>query len=216
MSSTNEKTPFILAIDTSSSYSSYAIACGDKVIASLSNEPGTPHSQTIFSSLSKILEEANLKIEDIDIYAAVVGPGSFTGLRVGLAAVKGLADTMNKPVYSIGSIDAVALSSGVREPMLIIIEAGRSEVYAGLREIKDLMRLIRGGGDDADDTVGQLDSIKERFPDAVIVRGGELKNIASSVAIEAYRMYLDDAPSGITPIYIRPSDAERNAKNSQT
>ncbi|MCI0387178.1 MAG: tRNA (adenosine(37)-N6)-threonylcarbamoyltransferase complex dimerization subunit type 1 TsaB [Acidobacteria bacterium] len=140
MSAEDQRTPvstgsLILAVDTSSHHASFAIARDEKLLASLSSEAYLPHSRTFFANISTLLQLANLEIKEIDAFAAATGPGSFTGLRVGLAAVKGLAHTLGKPSIGINSIDSYALSSGIAGLVLVMIEAGREEVYCGLREV---------------------------------------------------------------------------------
>lgn len=125
----------ILAVDTSSHHASFAIARDEKLLASLSSEAFLPHSRTFFANISTLLQLANLEIKEIDAFAVATGPGSFTGLRVGLAAVKGLAHTLGKPSIGISSIDSYALSCGISGLVLVMIEAGRDEVYCGLREV---------------------------------------------------------------------------------
>jgi tRNA threonylcarbamoyladenosine biosynthesis protein TsaB len=125
----------ILAADTSSSLASFAIVSGEKILASLSGGAHLQHSQTFFSNLSILLQLADIEITEIDAFAVVTGPGSFTGLRVGLAAIKGLAHTLSRPALGISSFDAVALGTGAAGPVLVMIDAGREEVYCGLREV---------------------------------------------------------------------------------
>jgi tRNA threonylcarbamoyladenosine biosynthesis protein TsaB len=125
----------VLAADTSSSLASFAIVRGEKLLASLSGGAHLPHSQTFFSSLSILLQLADIEITEIDAFAAVTGPGSFTGLRVGLAAIKGLAHTLSQPAIGISSFDAVALGTGAAGLVLVMIDAGREEVYCGLRKV---------------------------------------------------------------------------------
>jgi tRNA threonylcarbamoyladenosine biosynthesis protein TsaB len=125
----------ILSVDTSSPHVSFAITSEERVMASLGGESEVPHSRTFFANLSTLLQLADLKIEDIDVFAAATGPGSFTGLRVGLAAIKGLARTLAKPSIGINSIDALALTAGVTGIVLVMIKAGRDEVYCGLRQV---------------------------------------------------------------------------------
>ena len=125
----------ILAIDTSSHRSSYAICANGKIIASLMSEVFIPHSKTFFDNIENLLRLSGLTISEIDLFAAATGPGSFTGLRVGLAAIQGLADALNKPAYGVGSIDSIALACGVTGQIAVMIEAGKGEIYFGLRSI---------------------------------------------------------------------------------
>lgn len=125
----------VLAVDTSSPTSSYAISNGETTLASLTSGSKTPHSHTFYEHLAILLKLAGCKLGDIDAFAAATGPGSFTGLRVGLAAIKGLAHTTGRPAIGVNSIDALALAAGMAGLVLVLINAGRKEVYIGLRLI---------------------------------------------------------------------------------
>jgi len=81
------------------------------------------------------LRLAEVKIRDVSAFAVATGPGSFTGLRVGLAAIKGLADSLNKPCLGVDSLDLFALASGLDGAHLVMIGAGRGEVYCGFRDV---------------------------------------------------------------------------------
>lgn len=125
----------VLAVDTSTPHSSLAITRDGKVLSSILTETKTHHSQTLFVNISNLLRLAGLEIEEIGAFAVATGPGSFTGLRVGLAAVKGLARTTGKPSLGVNSIDVWALSAGVAGLVLVMIDAGRDEIYCGLRQV---------------------------------------------------------------------------------
>jgi tRNA threonylcarbamoyladenosine biosynthesis protein TsaB len=127
--------PVILAIDTSSRRVSLAVSRGEDVIASLMISDNRPHSQTIFSNIAALLDIAGINTTDINAFAAATGPGSFTGLRVGLSAVKGLAFGLGMPSLGINSLDILALSTGFNGIHFTMIEAGRGEVYAGMRAV---------------------------------------------------------------------------------
>jgi tRNA threonylcarbamoyladenosine biosynthesis protein TsaB len=131
----NRAEPVILAVDTSSPEASLAISSAENVIVTLTVRDDRPHSQTLFSHIETLLQIAEMKIEDVDAFAAATGPGSFTGLRVGLSAIKGLADSLNKPCLGVDSLDLLALASGFDGAQLVVIGAGRGEVYCGLRDL---------------------------------------------------------------------------------
>ena len=139
MSNTGLKTvwaePVILAIDTASPQASLTVSRAEDIIATLTVRDNRPHSQTLFSHISTLLRIAETNIEDIGAFAAATGPGSFTGLRVGLAAIKGLAESLNKPGFGVDSLDLLALASGADGAHIVMINAGREEVYCGFREI---------------------------------------------------------------------------------
>jgi tRNA threonylcarbamoyladenosine biosynthesis protein TsaB len=142
----------ILAVDTSSPTASFAIAHGETILASLTSTVNAPHSRTFYDHLAILLKLAGCNLKDIDAFAAATGPGSFTGLRVGLAAIKGLAHTTGKPALGINSIDALALTANVVGLTMVVINAGRKEVYNGFRLITAL-GLVKTVGED---TVGVL------------------------------------------------------------
>jgi tRNA threonylcarbamoyladenosine biosynthesis protein TsaB len=131
------KDPIILAVDTSAPKASYAITQGNRVLATLTTDAFIPHSKTFFSNVSILLKLSNLEIKQIDLFAAVTGPGSFTGLRVGISAIKGLAHSLGKPAFGVNSIDLNALAPGIAGSFLVLIDAGREEVYCGLRRVGD-------------------------------------------------------------------------------
>lgn len=133
---TSAQTPTVLAIDTSANDSSVAIRKGERYLAALAVGEIHHHSQSLFEHLELILQLSNVRIEEIDVFAAVSGPGSFTGLRVGLSAIKGIAGTLGRPVVGVTAFDALAASLGVKGNVAAMIDAGRGEVYLGLRRIE--------------------------------------------------------------------------------
>jgi tRNA threonylcarbamoyladenosine biosynthesis protein TsaB len=133
---TSEQTRTVLAIDTSANDSSLAIRRGEKYLAALAVGEIHHHSQSLFEHLELVLRFSNVRIEEIDVFAAVSGPGSFTGLRVGLSAIKGIAGTLGRSVVGVTAFDALAASVGVKGNIASLIDAGRGEVYLGLRRIE--------------------------------------------------------------------------------
>lgn len=127
--------PVILAVDTSTAQPGMALTRGVEPLALLISSRVEPHSRTLFDLLSSLLDQARLTIEQVDLLAVVAGPGSFTGLRVGMAALKGIAATRGKPLYGLNLLDLKAIGLGVAAPVLVICEAGRGEVFAGYRRV---------------------------------------------------------------------------------
>lgn len=124
----------VLAVDTTQPQLAVAIARGEKLLARKTDESGEPHSQRLFVCLEELLLELALTIYDIDLFAVNVGPGSFTGLRVGIAAVQGMASTLKKPLIGINAIDANAFLVAAQEKKIVVIlNASRAEVFAGVR-----------------------------------------------------------------------------------
>src|SRR5215467_5606387 len=127
--------PIILAIDTSFPETSLAISSAENIIATLTIRDDRPHSQTLFSQIATLLRLAEMKIQDVGAFAVATGPGSFTGLRVGLAAAKGMADSLNRPCLGVDALDLHALASGIDGAHLVMLCAGRGEVYCGFRDV---------------------------------------------------------------------------------
>jgi tRNA threonylcarbamoyladenosine biosynthesis protein TsaB len=136
----------ILAIDTSGRQGSVALARGDdrsfELIQSVPIQGGT-FSAELVPQIAELLAQHNLKKEHINAFAAASGPGSFTGLRVGLAAIKALAEILEKPIAAVSMLEAVAATqndyrdqeavweSDAKANVAAALDAGRGEVYVG-------------------------------------------------------------------------------------
>jgi tRNA threonylcarbamoyladenosine biosynthesis protein TsaB len=120
----------LLAIDTSGKDGSIALAncqAGDCRILGLAALDGGAFSAQLIPQIAELLKTHGVTKHDIDGFAATSGPGSFTGLRVGLAAIKALAEVLNKPIAAVSLLEAIAASS--HEPAIVAMYAGRKEVY---------------------------------------------------------------------------------------
>lgn len=213
---------FVLAIDTSTAPATFAIANHCQVLASVISETSVPHSQTFFGHLQDLLVQAQLTLERIDVFAAVSGPGSFTGLRVGLSAIKGLAQAFGRPVLGVNAFDLIAISIGTSGEFLIALEAGRNEVFVGKRVVNADAQIQQF----ANDWVGAPVSLPERFQraaeEAVIIGSGAYRinpglvstntcpdsSLAVTLALHAKPLLACGRLSAIHPYYLRPSDAE--------
>ncbi len=123
----------ILALDTSSPAGSVAVLRDDQIVGVISTRIDEIYSSRMFRHLDFILRELALGLDQIDVFAVAAGPGSFTGLRVGLAAVKGWAEVYAKPIAVISALEAVAVQSRSNAPLLApVLDARRSQVYYGL------------------------------------------------------------------------------------
>jgi tRNA threonylcarbamoyladenosine biosynthesis protein TsaB len=144
--------PIVLAVDTCSTVASFAIATGGKLLTSFEDHQQLPHSQTLFANLEQVLRQTNLSLSQVEVFAGNTGPGSFTGVRVGLASLKGLGQALNRTVIGVNTLDLMALASSIQGRFLVLLEAGRREVFAGLRMVdpSGLVRRIE------DDLVGDL------------------------------------------------------------
>jgi tRNA threonylcarbamoyladenosine biosynthesis protein TsaB len=122
----------ILALDTSSPAGSVAVLRDDKVIGAVSTSTGEIYSSRMFRHLEFLLRELSLGFEAFDVFAVAAGPGSFTGLRVGLTAVKGWAEVYNKPIAAISGLEAVAAQSHSQHAIVVpVLDARRGQIYWG-------------------------------------------------------------------------------------
>ncbi len=149
----------ILALDTSSPSGSLAILRDENVMGAVATASSEIYSSRIFRHLEFLLGELSLRLEDFDLFAVAAGPGSFTGLRVGLAAVKGWAEVYGKPIAAVSALEAVAAQSRSRAAaVLSVLDARRKEFYWGVYR-----RQEAGGGKrlvlENHETVGTRDEL---------------------------------------------------------
>lgn len=129
----------ILSIDTSWKNGGLALARGDahtfELLETAPLEGGTFSAQLV-PQAARLLAKRNLSKADLDGFAAASGPGSFTGLRVGLSAIKGLAEILKKPIATVSVLEAMAVTSGIEGRVVAVLDAGRGELYVGEYEIQ--------------------------------------------------------------------------------
>jgi tRNA threonylcarbamoyladenosine biosynthesis protein TsaB len=122
----------ILALDTSSPAGSLAILRDEKVIGVVSSWAEETYSARMFRQLDFLLGELSLDLKQFDLFAVAAGPGSFTGLRVGLTAVKGWAEVYKKPTAGVSGLEAIAAQAHTTAPLRIpILDARRGQIYFG-------------------------------------------------------------------------------------
>lgn len=158
-------TPIILSIETVTSAGSVAIAKGGKLIASLRGDSQLSHSNALLRDVDLLLKAANVELRDVELFATAVGPGSFTGLRIGLATVKGFASTLGRPCAGIPSLVAIAHAAGPSEATVALMPAGRGELFA------QLLRVTHEG------SVVQLDQPAHLSPKRMLERYGQLDDV---------------------------------------
>lgn len=125
----------IVAVDTSGRMGSVALCRGDREsfeVLQLTSLEGGMYSAQLMPRIAEAVQQNNLNKTQVDGFVAVSGPGSFTGLRVGLATVKGLCEALHKPLATVSMLEAVALIEGrTRQTVTAILDAGRGEIYVG-------------------------------------------------------------------------------------
>ena len=131
--------PLILAIDTTREAGSLALARGEELIEEIVlNAPGG-FAHLIYEHLAHLLDRHGVKPAMVDCFAAASGPGSFTGVRVGLACVKGLAEALGKPAVAVSNLEAMA-SFGSAPRRAVVLDARRGEIYGAVYD--DAGRLV--------------------------------------------------------------------------
>jgi len=221
----------LLCLDSSTPCGSVALCRDDRVLAEMALDvSGKTHSDYLLRYTDIILKEADVQLDQIDGLGVVAGPGSFTGLRVGLATVQGLALALNKPIYSVSSLEVVAFSNGPSAfPVMSVIDARKKEVYAACYHWRDGLPCIVG----EERVLPPQHLIEELSEETLFVGNGVVhysrwflecahENVhacpdvnlvpkAGAVGVLIYRKggavrSLD--PFHLHPVYIRPSDAE--------
>lgn len=127
----------LLSIDTSSNICGVSILENTNLICTLDNNTGKTHSENLMPMIKEILNKTNLTLEDIDLIVYDKGPGSFTGLRIGIATVKAFGDSMNLKCIGISSLEALAYNVKTEGLICSIIDCKNNNCYFSLYELKN-------------------------------------------------------------------------------
>jgi len=224
----------ILAVDTSSLVAAVAITDNERLMGEYILNHKKTHSQKLMPMIKELMDNLELNPKDIDIFAAASGPGSFTGLRIGITTVKALAYAANKPVVSVPTLDALAFNIPVSDSLVCpIMDARNNQVFTAVYKwekgmpvniteymgvpITELVQLIKGKNQKVvflgDAVEIHKDLLKEELNENCEFAPGNLMlQKASSVA----QLALIKALNGMTessfdmvPFYLRKSQAER-------
>jgi len=201
-------TPLVLALDTTQEHGSIALVRGEETIAELAVDSPDGFSHTIYGHLETMLQRYAIGLKEIDVFAAASGPGSFTGVRVGLACIKGLAEALRKPAAGISNLRAIA-SFGVAPLRAPVLDARRGEVYGAIYDAAGAI-LQR-------ETVGKFESWLAALPTGAEILSPDYaadgvpitrtpRELAAAVARLAPAQASD--PAALDANYVRRSDAE--------
>lgn len=200
-----------LAVDTVGEIGSIALAEDDRILGQVRLESPGGFGQTLFGELGKLLAHCGVRLADVELYAAGCGPGSFTGVRIGLAAVKGLAEVTGKPALGISNLAALA-ASGSGELRAPVIDARRGEVFTAVFD--------RWGGEVIPPSVLRLNDFVPLVGDrpvewvttgfeigrAATVVSPELAGVMTKLAMERYRSGAVSDPAAMEAQYVRRPD----------
>lgn len=194
-------TPLILAIDTTRELGSFALLRGGQVIEEVSIEAPDGFAHILFEHLSALLDRHGVKASDIDCFAAASGPGSFTGVRIGLACIKGMAEAAGKPAAGVSNLEALA-SMGRGPLRAPVIDARRGEIYGAVYDAAGLLVIP--------EVVMPLEEWRKTLPEGaeIVELSGPLAAAIGRVAFARFRKGEASDPAALDANYIRRSDAE--------
>ncbi len=170
----------ILSVDTSTQAGSLAVLRDARVVGEVSTWVEETYSARMFRHLEFLQGELQLRLEQIELFAVAAGPGSFTGLRVGLTAVKGWAEVYHRGIAAVSALEAVAAQAKAHEALLVpVIDARRGQVYGGLYERRGTVLARRG--------------------DEVVMTPAEFLELLSSQAGESPLAFVSPTPEVLAP-----------------
>jgi tRNA threonylcarbamoyladenosine biosynthesis protein TsaB len=220
----------ILSLDSTAIVSTVAITENEKLLAQFTINNGNTHSETLLPMIESIFKAFSITASDVDLFAASAGPGSFTGVRIGAATVKGLAFDSQKNCIGVSTLEALAYNlihvDGLVCP---VMNARRKQVYTALFRIKDgkMERLM----EDSAIAIAELDNHLKAYDEPVYLVGDgydvtltdlthptlptperlrhQSAYAVAQVAYQAYQNGVRTTDIEMSPTYLRPSQAER-------
>jgi len=223
----------ILALETSAKAVSAAVTEDGKVLASGYQDTGLTHSRTLMPIVEHILKNTDLTVQDCDVIAVAAGPGSFTGIRIGVSAAKGLAFAAEKPAVGVSTLAAMARNVAWLDGLVICaMDARRQQVYNALFQAENgtLTRLTPDRAISLEDLAAEVKG--DQRPKIIVGDGARLcynalseqgiscrmapshlvMQSAVSVALEAEALAKDGrlaTAQDLQPVYLRPAQAQR-------
>lgn len=229
----------LLAVDTSAAFLTLAlcernsgnVAAPVLLLGEVTLDAGRRHAELLFSATHSLLEQCGITQRDLDLLAVTTGPGSFTGLRIGVAAWKGLAYGLNLPLIGVPTLDALTrLHPWWNETVSVMLDAKMGEVFCASFAYTDGHRSLLRAADAlppnaalagmppgtvycGDGALRYASEIRAQDPSARILDNGHAVPRAAALAIEAFHLY-DEGEAGdgarVEPIYLRKTQAEVN------
>lgn len=173
----------LIALDSSGLVASVAVLCDQELVGEYTINHKKTHSQTLLPMLDELKSMTELELDTVDAIAVAGGPGSFTGLRIGSATAKGLAWTMNVPVISVPTIDAMAYHFYGSDKLICpVMDARREQVYCGIYTFERVADK-QDSGDTGYFGTYRLKIIKESCAISVEELVGQLNQLAQDVII---------------------------------
>jgi tRNA threonylcarbamoyladenosine biosynthesis protein TsaB len=227
-----------LALDTTTRAGSVAVVNGDDVLAVVKGDAARTHGERLPAELDEALRRAGIVIRDVQLLAVASGPGAFTGLRIGLAAIQGLAMVTGLPVIAVSALDAHAFAvdaggtAARAAPVAVWMDAQRGEVFAAYYPESSVARALAGPVTvpivarpdlvlaavphepppifTGDGTVKYKEQILQALGDSVQLREPTpaLAPFIATIGMARARNGLSGPPHALQPLYVRRPDAE--------
>jgi len=221
----------ILAIDTSSRSASIALLRDEDILSEICVNLDMNHSVVLLPALQDLLRISRIEPTEIDLFACTVGPGSFTGLRVGAGTVKGLALAMERPIAGVSTLEALACNiTGQEIPVCPMLDAKKDQVYTALyrtgadytlkkiehERVTDVPRFVQRLHGDVifvgDGSIKYAGLIMDMLPGESYFASDCHQHVrAAVVGVLGKKKYCEGDvlnPVAFAPVYLRPSEAE--------
>lgn len=194
----------LLALDTTSAVATAAVFADGVCLLEREADSSKKHAETALPLIDRLLEETKVSINGIDLFAVDIGPGSFTGVRIGVSLVNAMAFALKKPVIPVDSLAALYEAEGERKlPVACIIDARNGNGYAALYQAGETL---------AAPSAVEIEPFLDSLPQGAVVVGDALEQKtfprAKSVGLAALSL-VQTARDSVEPLYLRSSQAER-------
>lgn len=216
--------PRLLALDTTSEFGSLALAQGEQIVEEMLIYSPGGFAHVLFDQLGRLLARHGWRVADLDCFACAAGPGAFTGVRVGLAAAKGLAEAARKPLVAVSNLQAVAWF-GSAPLRAAVLDARRGEIYGAVYdarlELVSPAAVMKFPAWLETLPEGELQFLSTDFsPFRQALAGTRhaaapvrevpraLAGAVARIALERYRAGQAQDPAAVDALYVRRSDAE--------
>ena len=229
----------ILAFETSAKAASVALTENGKLLAQSYQNTGLTHSQTLLPMAQDLLKNCGKTAQQLDAVAVAAGPGSFTGVRIGVAAAKGLAWGKELPCYGVSTLEAMALSMGVYEGLVVpVMDARRNQVYTAtfaaragslVRQCEDRAISLEELGNElknvkepiflvGDGSIVCYNALEKTVENLILPPEHRMHQQAVGVALAAQKLIDAGLPGDgaqLQPNYLRLSQAERDRQEKE-
>ena len=221
----------ILSIETAGNICAVALTEDNNLIKEEILEDGNTHSVKLMPLVDKLLKETNTTVNDIDLFACDIGPGSFTGIRIGVSTIKAFIDVTNKKAVGVSSLEILAKNIDEDGIICSLLDAKNNNVYCGLFEkkennytqidefkfdnINNIITLVKNKNKKiifvGNGSIAHKDMIESEMKEAIIVLDEEKNKLnARNIGAIAFEKKEEAADtSHLKPLYLRASNAER-------